>query len=101
MPNRRYLTGRAISNDRNSNDPNNHPSIFGVTHDGFVLVIEAFGIGICFGFRYSDFEFKKAPYGKSCPMGLAQGPILWARILYNRIRMYEGAEEGAPGWQLG
>ena len=75
-----------ISNDQNSNAPNKRHSRHSDVE--FVFVIRAFNIGICFEFRYSDFEICRSHLPKSCPLGLGQSRVLWTRIFTRR--------EGSP-----
>ena len=74
----RNTNSETILKDRNINDPNGI-SLWHLVNDS-VFVIGTFDIGICFEFRDSNFEFCQYRNGKSCPLGLDQGRVLWTRI---------------------
>jgi len=63
-----FAKSETILNDKISNDPNkSHTVHFDIVA---VFVIIAFDIRICFGFRYSNFEFCRSHLPKSCPLDL-------------------------------
>jgi hypothetical protein len=72
-------------NDQNPNDPNGKS----ICANGFVFVIRRFGI--CFEFRYSDFEFCLRQLRKSRPLGLDQSRALRTRM-FTELGTFQGVE---------